>query len=466
MYHLEHDTHADIERPIILSNTWATSSTPPPLPDEILYEVLDHLILNDSKDVIKPCSVVCRRWCNHVTPHLFRRLSWPPCYNTWFRIFSDHVPPGFTGGWYTCDCEVNATLEVLREHLAASHRVRTAVREFRIGARCFWGDGPPFELATLRATIELLPSLDALRLKDLGYAPAITEVLPLFPSRTLTELTIADDTRWPAEALLGLFASVERVVLTSFDVAYDPPLHRSSAYIMTSVHTLFVSFLEKDGYAGWTGLDNTHCTTFTAHVAPASVRKLVMCNPPARHLDELVHPWPALRSYAYTVGAHTPRLAPEAARTLSSLALGVRLAQFEDYGEERSVEEWLGEGWDALLRDLRETNAPEIRKLTVVFILGSDAARNSLANFKDALASKGWQSLEDILCRRFSRLHKLQIRVGAYASATLREEVLNQWGDGVGEVSRSVLSTTAAAMLEGGGLSWKFTSKSLASLWL
>lgn len=160
----------------------------PSLPSELTDYIIDHL--HDDAQTLRQCSLVCRAWLPSSSLHLFRSLSWPPCYHAWW-------------GWNSrrCKCVTiyqASFLQGLYAFCVQSPRVQAYVRELKIA--CHWSIVDPdwgrtdynvrISMRELLDVLDLLPSLQELDIDRLSFR---REQEPLRGSRirNLTKLTLS-----------------------------------------------------------------------------------------------------------------------------------------------------------------------------------------------------------------------------------------------------------------------------------
>lgn len=190
----------------------------PNLPSELTDYIIDHLY--DDAQTLRQCSLVCRAWLPSSSLHLFRSLSWPPCYHAWW-------------GWNSRRCKCltiyqTSFLQGLYAFCVQSPRVQAYVRQLKIA--CHWSVvdsdwgrtdyNVRISMRELLNVLDLLPSLQELDIDRLSFR---REQEPLRGSRTrsLAKLTLSQPS--PATApitdinhivgFLCLFDSISMLVL-------------------------------------------------------------------------------------------------------------------------------------------------------------------------------------------------------------------------------------------------------------
>ncbi|EKM51658.1 uncharacterized protein PHACADRAFT_212289 [Phanerochaete carnosa HHB-10118-sp] len=417
------------------------------LPEELLREVLDHLHSDSDKTTLKACSQACHRWCTYVTPSLFRRLSWPPCYFAWEDAFLQ-VP------WTEeCSCREKAAFGTLATLLSSSPRVRQAVRELRFRARC--KVDLTLTMKTLHAIVEHLPRLDILELSDLWVAtiPAVAAWRPA-RGKSLGEVRLAGDSRSTdvAPQVLKLFDCVGKLVMASFDAAAGCTSFRDDGQsAAVRVPALVVDF-EEDGYAGWLDAPGGGMREFCSYLDAPSLRDLVLCHPFAPHMEPLTISWPALSSLSYVLGKHTPTLSQEASHSLESLTLGIRLPS-----KARNVQEWVKLSWDWMLRDLEALPAANINELGIVFLTAYFLEVQFADGFDMSLQSRDWGALERVILRRFPQIRAIYVQVGSHTRGR-KGQIAERCDEVVKRVTRTRFTSRLSQFLDGGGGAQNFAS--------
>lgn len=345
---------------------------------------------------------------------------------------------------------------MLYKNLSRSARVRTAVQELRLrGECCSAGELLSFE--KVRAMVTLLPQMSALELREIRsdddqFAP------PIKPA--LRELRIFEQYCTPEIAVhaMHFFSRIDRLVIGSFNAVFDPiPIdHRPPERPSLHVRALATAF-EDDGSAA-RHLDGRRAARpFCLYLDPLALRELTLCNPFRPYMAPLAGSWPDLRSLAYILGEDTPRLAPQAARTLRSLTLGMRLAPFVEFATDRTVEEWVVDGWAYMLRDLKDTRAVGIHELEIVFLFGCHANRDTARTLDTVLRQKDWDSLERVLVRRFPQLQRVRLQAGSHGRAWAPAmDILERCSEVVGTVAESMFSSRIASILDIGIVSHRY----------
>lgn len=428
---------------------WATKARH--LPDELEFEILDHL--TSDRRTLKTCARVCRRWRAYSSPVLYERLSWPPCPYAWKDAFSPHIP-----NTRRCRCYHVMPVHRLYEDLSRSSYMCRAVQELRITGHCG-------SFNNVRAIVKLLPYLSSLELYDIGGTVVDDPVLePAKQSVEALRLVGEHSSSEVALNALCLFAGVSRLLLDSFDLVFDPdPLNgRHIKQSPRRVRALVVEF-DEDGFGSWELEEerNARERPLYSYLDPLALHELTLCNPFGPRMARIAGSWPNLFSFAYLLGEDRPSLAPQAVHTLRSLTLGIRMTILSDFESGRSIEEWVADGWARMLRDLAYIPVGNIDEVAVIFLPATgDSTEHDPANaFDAALRHRDWGSLERTLAQKFPRLKSFRMQTGSRGVGWPPDRhFLERCSQVLGNVAETMLSSRLSPILEIGTISDRYYS--------